>query len=162
MLGFIAKLFRILNRDITGLTWTREISHPYFGALVYFGSKKPSECYWEAELSHSELSKKIGVTMQGTPEGPEDSEEAFCRSILADLDTLFEKCRTVFESELSNWSDKPFPTKWREEFVLDGFSIPLHGDPSKPWEVTYFVKPAKHYFTAQFADGRVHDVQVDG
>ena len=38
-------------------------------------------------------------------------------------------------------------------FKLNGFAIPESGNPAKPWEVTYYVEPAGHSFTAVFEGG---------
>ena len=37
----LKSLAKLLTRDLTGKTWEREVNHPYFGRLVYFGSKSP-------------------------------------------------------------------------------------------------------------------------
>jgi hypothetical protein len=105
-----------------------------------------------------DLAKKIGITMMGTPNGPEPSEESFCRSVLTDLDGLFEKCREAFEKEYMSWTKKSFPSKWKDTFMLDGFSVPPHGNPGAAWDVCYYVEPANCYFTARFEAGRLQQV----
>jgi hypothetical protein len=75
----------LLTRDLTGRTWQREASHPYFENLIYFGSKDVEACYWEAEVQTSDEALRVGVTMKGTPAGPTAAEEQFCRAALADL-----------------------------------------------------------------------------
>jgi hypothetical protein len=162
MAGILKRIFRFLNRDFTGKTWERETTHPYFGQMVFFGHRDPAKCYWEAELSHSDLEKKVGVTLKGAPSGPEPSEEAFCRQVMSDLDTLFARCRDAFRAEFPKWTKDPFPSDWRQSFSLDGFSVPRHGDIDGKWDVCYFAKPAGHFFTAQLDGGHVARVVVDG
>jgi hypothetical protein len=120
------------------------------------------DCYWEAELSVPGQSQKIGVTMRGTGAGPEPSEEAFCRDPLPDVDALFRRCQAAFEPVFAQRASRPFPSAWRDAFVLDGFEVPRQGDLTAPWELCYFVEPAGHYFIAQFVGGEVSDVRVDG
>ncbi len=162
MSGLLQSIFTFLNRDFTGRTWERRQKHSYFGSLVYFGSKEPSRCYWEAELTCPGVSKSIGITMQGTSEGPTLSEEIFSRMTLSNLDALFEKCGPAFQPVFEEWAKQPFPSDWRQSFVLDGFSVPANGDESSPWKVCYFVEPVGQYFTAQFEGGKVRNVRVDG
>ena len=162
MSGILRAISGFLNRDLTGKTWVSRQDHPYFGEAVYFGGKDPAQGYWEAEIAVPGMAKKISVTMTGTPEGPEPSEEAFCCSVLSDLDALFEKCRSAFLPVFTTWAEQPLPQDWRQSFALDGFDIPARGNPSMPWSVCYFVEPAGRYFTAEFIDGKVSNVQLDG
>jgi hypothetical protein len=93
-------LFKLLNRDLTGRTWEEEHAHPYFENLIYFGSKKPAQGYWEAEVALEEgKNGRIGVTMTGERTGPTAEEVSFCQSIMADLDSVFERCREAFAPE---------------------------------------------------------------
>jgi hypothetical protein len=158
----LTKIFKALNSDLTGRSWTRQTGHPYFGIMTYFGSTDPARCYWEAELSHADLAKKFSVTLQGTTEGPLPAETDFCRSITADLDSLFSRCREAFEAQFSRWPDREIPADFGAAFILDGLSIPHQGNPLGAWDVTYFADPVGHYFTAQFRDNRVVGVTVDG
>lgn len=123
MAGLLGKLLRFLNKDLSGRTWDYELSHPHFENLVYFGGKDQSKCYWEAELSLRDLQEKINVTMKGTAEGPQISEEAFCRRTLSDLDGLFQTCRKALKLEYRKWTKTPFPMNWKGTFILDGISI---------------------------------------
>jgi len=163
MLPVLESIVRFLSRDLSGNTWVCERSHPYFGKMTFFGFKKePSKSYWEAEVSLPNSDLRIGVTMAGTPIGPTPEEEQFFSDTVSDLDSLFEKCRPVFEPTFVSWVKKPSPPSWREAFKLDGFSIPEKGNPVKPWEVTYYVEPAGHFFTAVFENGVAIRTDVDG
>ena len=106
--------------------------------------------------------KRIGVTMSGSPSGPEETEVLFCRNAVGDLDVLFELGRAAFSVEFVSWTKTPMPDNWRDAFQLDGFSIPKDGDAQNDWQLTYSVKAARHYFTAEFEGGRVARVCVDG
>jgi hypothetical protein len=158
----LTKIFRALNSDLTGRSWTSQTSHAYFGLMTYFGNTDPARCYWEAELSHPDLPKKFSVTLQGTTDGPLPAETDFCRAITADFGSLFSRCREAFEAQLSRWPDRQMPAILGAAFVLDGLSIPQEGNPLGEWEVTYFCDPVGRYFTAQFRENRVASVAVDG
>jgi hypothetical protein len=160
-MSFLQELLAFFTKDFTGKTWTREQMHPYFGKMLYFGSEDASKSYWEAELT-PEGEGKVGITFEGTPDGPTDGEDAFCRKALADLDALFEKCRAAFSVDFPTWTESTMPANWRDSFELDGLSLPRHGDPSNAWEVCYFVDLANHWFTAVFENGAVTDVRIDG
>ena len=162
MSDLFSKILGVLNADLSRHTWHRNVPHPYFESLTYFGHEDPTRCYWEAEIADPELSEKISITMQGTEEGPTPSEQEFCQRTISDLDGLFAKCRSAFEPEFISWAEQPFPAEWRKAFLLVGFSVPPQGDASQPWEVTYFVEPANHYFTAEFESDRVVRVVIDG
>ena len=159
----LSALGKLLNRDLTGRTWQQEVSHPYFQRLIYFGSKKAIDCYWEAELPlPGSPEERIGVNMTGTAQGPTEEEVGFCKRTLENLDALFDLCRPAFEGQFQTWAKQPMPVNWRDSFRLDGFQVPIAGDISNSWEVCYFVEPAGHYFTAVFENGQIIDVAVDG
>lgn len=160
-MGLLRRLWGLVNKDLTGRTFTRHGSHPYFGKTTYVGSKDASTSYWEAELQTPE-GRPLSVTFHGTPDGPAAGEVSFCQSTLSDLDALFERCRGSFEKEYARWAKGPLPSRWQGTFVLDGISLPRNGDPAAVWQVCYFAEPAGHYFTAEFEKGSVQRVVVDG
>jgi hypothetical protein len=163
-MSVVSKFFgKLASFDITGRTWTREVEHPYFQNLIYFGHKDPSRTYWEAEKTDPSSGEAVELTMKGDGElGPTPAEQAFCEKMLSDPDGLFSYCRAAFESKFQQWAGSPMPTNWREVFQLDGFSVPENGDESNEWEVCYFVLPAGHYFRAIFQGGKPFEVVVDG
>jgi len=162
MAGMFKTLLGYLTRDLTGRSWVREQVHPYFGNMNYVGFKEPGKSYWEAEILLPGTLDRIGVTMPGTHEGPTREEEEFCRKSVADLDGLFEFCRAVFEPTFVAWVKKEIPADWQKAFKLDGFEIPREGRIENPWEVTYYVEPAGHSFTAMFEHGVAVRAVVDG
>ena len=158
----LTRLFRLLNRDLTGRHWVEEGHHPYFGDMTRFCQRDHRNDYWEAEIVPPGEAKPIGVTMCGNPSGPEESEVLFCQNAVGDLDALFELVRAAFAIKFVSWTKTQIPDHWRDAFQLDGFSIPKNGDARNDWELTYSVKAAGHYFTAEFEGGRVARVCVDG
>ena len=162
-MGLLRFLGKVLAQDLSGRTWVRESSHPYFPKLVYFGSREPEESYWEAELPLPGVGNgRVSATMKGTPDGPTELEVQFCKSVVVDANALFERCREAFAPEFAKWARRPCPAEWREAFTLDGLSVPSNGDPSDSWYVCYFVAPVGHYFTAELSGGQVQRVEVDG
>lgn len=161
-MGLLRMLGKTLSFDLTGRSWTREVDHPYFTNLVYFGFKDTTSSYWEAELFLPGSNAPIGVSMEGSEAGPTAEEEAFCRRLLADPGSVFSKCRELFEPEFQKWAKSPMPQSWRDAFRVDGFSVPRDGNQMNNWDICYFVEPAGHYFTAAFVGGEAVSVLVDG
>ena len=118
--------------------------------------------YWEGELHVPGLPEPVGLVVPAPETGPEEAQVAFCKTHLADLDALFERCRPLFEPDFEEWTQKAFPRAWRDDFLLVGLGLPARGDESEPWDVGYFVDAANHYFTAYFEDGRPSYLTVDG
>ena len=135
----------------------RVVEHPYFGKLRYMSGE-----YWEAELEVADAKEKVGVTVPGPETGPVQAQVDFCRSVLADQDGLFERCRPVFEPDFEEWTGKPFPRSWRDDFALVGLDLPPGGLDTEPWSVCYFVDAANHYFTAYFDAGTASYSTIDG
>lgn len=80
----LKSLLRVLNRDLTGRTWQREVAHPYFTSLVYFGNRDVWRSYWEAEVPSSNGTTFIAF-LKSPPDGPSSAEEQFCRDAAAQL-----------------------------------------------------------------------------
>lgn len=160
-MSFIKKIRDLLGKRLSGVKRTRQIEHPYFGRMTFmeFESGEP---YWEAEVPIAEPAGKVSVQLSGTPDGPTDAEERFCRTNLSNPDALFERCRDAFARDYPQWAARMMPANWREGFELEGLSVPPGGDAAAEWEVTYFVPAANHWFTAMFRGREVADVRIDG
>jgi hypothetical protein len=158
----LRKLFAFLNRDFTGRTWTLEREHPYFGRMIRFGSRTPGASYWEAELALQGFAKPFSITFQGTEDGPENSELAFCRNLITGIDETYAKCTAAFAASFAKLEIGPLPSNWREAFQLNGFSVPIHGDPTQIWEICFAIVQASRFFTAKFESGVATQVVVDG
>lgn len=161
MANLAKKIFQFLNTNLFGDEKTTESEHPFFGRMVYFEHKNKGG-YWEAELGHPTLRKKFSVIIPVEKHGLDEKHIEFCRTHLEDLDGLFAVCRSAFEAEYKKWTKSPFPTNWREGFVLDGIEVPGNGENVGKWNVCYFSEDANHYFTAYFDNGKVIKVIVDG
>ena len=154
MVGF---LDRILRREPPLV-----VDHPYFGKVRYFRGKAGESGRWEGELVIPGLKEKLGLVIPATEAGPTGPQVSFCRTVLADLDALFERCRPLFAGEFERRAEKPFPADWRAEFDLRALDLPPNGDERRPWSVRYFVEAAHHSFTAQFEYGKATTLTVDG
>lgn len=143
------------------------IEHPYFSRVWLW--PPGSHTRWEAELDLSlpGVDEKVGFsaeTLHGEREldGPTEAEVAFCKEHMAELDRLFELCRPAIAAGWKAWVKEEMPKDWKTALSLNGFSVPENGDIKKPWSITYFCKPARHYFYIVFRDGRPQLESVDG
>lgn len=158
-MSLLRKLWQFVNSDLLGREEVVESEHPYFGKVVYFG-RKGEGGYWEAEFHSS--SKAFSVIIPAQKTELLDPYITLCQNLTNDQESLFARCRPAFETEFAKWSKDPFPSNWREGFVLNGITLPDHADPTNEWSVCYFVPAARHYFTAQFKSGAISGVIVDG
>jgi hypothetical protein len=152
------KLFSKLFRREPQLT----LNHAYFGRLLFVRGADTAANYGEGELAVPGLPEKVGLTIPARESGPSEAQVHFCRSLLGDFDALFTRCRPVFEGKFEEWTQKAFPSHWREDFSLVGLGLPVGGDELRPWDVTYFVEAANHYFTAYFENGTATYLTIDG
>jgi hypothetical protein len=156
------RLLKLFTKDLSGRTWTREADHPYLGRMTQFCAKDASRNYWEAEVATPQLAKTVCVTFRGTETGPDDREVAFCRATLGNPDALFEKCRGALAAEFAKRIGDDIPENWQTVFQLNGFGVPVNGDPLNDWDVCYFSEPEGRYFSAYFERRVVARVVVDG
>lgn len=145
----------------------RRLPHEYFSRLWLW--PPGSHTRWEAELDQtaSGADAKVGFHAETTHEeididGPTDKEAAFCKAWMSDLDGLFLLTKPAIEEAWKDWVKDEMPRDWRDSLTLDGFSVPKDGDPKNPWSVTYFCKPAGHYFSIELREGKAILESVDG
>lgn len=144
--------------------------HPIFGTILFMGKENDDLYdYWEAEVKPAGEKKPICLLINAPLSGPTQQHIDFYHTVSADLDALFCQCWQIFAADFTQWSGKTLPQaqnplqyNWRNDFELDGITIPQDGDKNKPWDVSYFVQPTGHYFTACFVDGRASYNQIDG
>lgn len=131
--------------------------HPYFGRLTFM---EPD--YWEGELVLEGAAERVGLVVPAPATGPVEAQVELCRRLLGEPERLLERCRPVLEGTYEEWAGTPLPEDWKGEFTLVGLGLPADGNEAAPWDVTYFVEAASHYFTVPFVDGRAQAPVVDG
>jgi hypothetical protein len=145
----------------------RKVPHEYFSRLWL--CPPGSHTRWEAELDEpgSGADGKVGFHAETTHEeveidGPTDAEVDFCKKWMLNLDELFRLTKPAIEEAWKDWGQGEMPSDWRTFLTLDGFSVPENGDPENQWGVTYFCKPAGHYFSIELREGKAILETVDG
>ncbi len=145
----------------------RKVPHEYFGRLWLW--PPGSHTRWEAELDQSipGAGASVGFHSETTHdevdlEAPTDIEVAFCKDWMSNLDGLFLLTKPAIEEAWRDWVEEEMPSDWRDVLSLDGFSVPKEGDPMNSWGVTYFCRPAGHYFSIELREGKATLESVDG
>lgn len=159
----LKKLLNLLSKDLTGLTWTEESVHPYFGEILLFVFRDSDKSYWEAELEFE--GEKVGVGIDAPEKSePTQSQVNFAKNILDHPDLAFAKAKAILIPEYESWHKERFPDEWRAVFKLAGFTIPVGGDENQAWELSYdsLKDPNRHQFTCYFEGGKPSHASVDG
>ena len=145
----------------------RKMQHDYFNRLWLW--PPGSHTRWEAEVDVSlpGADKKVGFHSETTheavaPEDPTETEVAFCKKWMNDLEGLFEFTKPGIEEAWKDWVKTEMPERWQSALTLDGFSVPKDGDMNEPWGVTWFCQPAGHFFCIEVRDGKASLASVDG
>ena len=98
------------------------LNHAYLGRLLFIRGTNAASNYWEEELAVLGLPEKVGL-IPAPESGLSEAQVHFCRSLLADLDALFTRCKPVFAGKFEEWTQKTFPSHWREDFSLLGLGL---------------------------------------
>ena len=145
----------------------RKVQHDYFSRLWLW--PPGSHTRWEAEVDVSlpGADKKVGFHSETTHEAvgtedPTEAEVAFCKKWMNDLDSLFEFTKPGIEEAWKDWVKTQMPERWQSALTLDGFSVPKDGDMNEPWGVTWFCRPAGHFFCIEVRGGEASLASVDG
>ena len=130
-----------------------EKDHPFFGPIVFKGSK-PYQ-YWQSNLILPGCDEPVTIITYSNKQGPTESQVNFIKEITKDLNGLFELCRPVFDQDFERLSGVSFDGHWQNEFKISIIEIPADASKSKDWSVGYYVKSASSYFTAKFLKGEL-------
>lgn len=141
--------------------------HPAFDRLWLH--PKGAFTRWEAEidLHQGPLVRAIAVLAHDAHDGsmspePTLEEIAFCRARLADLDGLLTRCRPALKHGWLEWMDRPWPAQWRAEFLVEGFTVPAHGNPAHPWSASVLAVRDGHTFTINLHHNGAELSSIDG
>ena len=159
----LKKLLQLLNRDLTGRTWSEESTHPYFGKIYLFAFKNRPDSYWECELNCE--GNTIGLCINApdrTP--PDDAQVAFAKAILGDVDRAFALAQPVLVAEYEERTKRKVPSQWRDVFQFEGFTVPSGGNDHNDWDLSFLDlhDPAGHMWTCYFEQGEPRYVTMDG
>ena len=80
-----------------------------------------------------------------TPE-PTNEEVEFSKKFLSNIELLFPLELSGVKQGWSEWFHEDLPKDWESQFIVDGFSVPVHGSINNKWRVTLFCSKAGHYF----------------
>lgn len=124
---------------------------------------------WEAE--YDLISKYSGGVVglhaednYETSDAPEPTIEEieFSKKYLSNLELLFPLVVSGVEKGWSEWFHEDLPANWQVNFVVDGFSVPAHGDINNKWGVTLYCNKAGHYFSLIVEGGASTLESIDG
>ena len=141
--------------------------HEYFSRLWLW--PKGEHTRWEAEFNtKSEFSDgTVGIHAQDnyetidTPE-PTEKEIEFSKIYLSDLKRIFPIVGDGVRQGWKEWFQEDLPDNWENEFVVDGFSVPVNGDAQKEWSVMLYCGKAGHYFSIDINNGISELESIDG
>jgi len=131
--------------------------------MLLFVSKDSDKSYWEAELDFE--GEKVGVAIDAPDRAePTQLQVGFAKNILEHPDQAFAKAEALLVHEYEKWHEAPFPGYWRSAFRLVGMTIPVEGDESEAWDLSYesLNDPHGHQFTCYFEGGEPSHTSVDG
>jgi hypothetical protein len=158
----LKKLLQLLNRDLTGRTWTEESTHPFFGKILLFAFKNRPDSYWECELNSE--GNAIGVCINA-PDGmpPDESQAAFAKAILADVDRAFARAHPVLVAEYKKRTGRDVPGQWRDVFRFEGITVPAGGNDLNEWDLSFLDlrDSSGHVWTCYFEQGNPRYATVD-
>jgi hypothetical protein len=145
----------------------RKVPHEYFRRLWIW--PPGSHTRWEAEIDVTipGADKKVGFHSEAlhdqvSAEGPTETEVAFCKHQMSNLNELFEFTKSAIAEAWKDWGKGEMPKDWTTFLKLDGFSVPKDGNINEPWGVAWFCEPAGHYFMIEVRGGKPSLASVDG
>ena len=150
-------IFKLLNRDLTGRTWQREVPHSHFQNLVHFGNKDSTRDYWEADVPVAG-SRTLTVYMKGVSTTPAAEHEDYCRRIAAAPESLEIECQPVVAAEVHRNSDGIGPPI---SVVLESIEVPENFDTRRDWEASFSVPGHDGIYTVTYELGVPAYVRFD-
>lgn len=128
---------------------------------IFFRSKRGS--YWEAGVAQSggDFSVSIEAPDESEPTGQQVS---FFQKFYKNQTFAFDVAAPLLVPEYEKWCRRSFPVDWRDAFKFVGMTVPVDGDPKRPWDLSFdcLHDAAGHQFTCYFEHGKPVSVSIDG
>ena len=151
-------MIRLFKRLLFG-TPPASLDHPVFGLLTLQSGKRGP--YWMHDAcSDDELS--ISIETVGV-EPPSEAQVAFFQTVTGNWDAMFRRVSKDVTDKYQSYVRKPFPEQWRAALQPGGIGVPLAGDETKPWDITFVCVTDNlgYLFNCWFEGGEFKDVSVD-
>ena len=157
----LKRLFRLLNRDLTGKTWEVEASHPYFGDIVYFGSRDSDKGYWECELEVDGEPLFVGIN-SASQELPNDEHVLFVQDILANPAQTFDLVAPFLIPTYKEVTGSDLPESWQDVLKLESLFVPQDCNRDNAWELSYGgnTENDDHQFTCHFFPDKPSSISI--
>jgi hypothetical protein len=135
------------------------IEHPVFGLLTL--EKGKNGPYWMHD-AYAEDELAISIETVGD-QPPTEQQSAFFRSIVGDPAATFQRAAGLLTPRYEQFFNRSVPQDWNAAFKLGGVGVPLGGDESNPWDVSFecLTNDSGFLFTCYFVNGRPEHVSVD-
>ncbi len=135
------------------------LDHPVFGRLTLQRGKRGP--YWMHDAySDDELS--ISIETIGV-EPPSEEQVVFFKTVTGNWDSMFRRVSQDVIDRYQSYVGKPFPEHWRAALQPGGIGVPLAGDETKPWDITFVCVTDNlgYLFNCWFEGGEFKGVSVD-
>ena len=151
-------MIRLFKRLLFG-TPPLTLEHPILGRLTLLHGKRGP--YWMKDAySDDELSISIETV---SVEPPSEEQVVFFQTVTGDWDAVFQRVSQDVINKYRSYVRKPFPERWRTALQPGGIGVPLAGDETAAWDITFVcvTDDLGYLFNCWFEGGELRRVSVD-
>ncbi len=143
---------------------TVKIEHPFFGSMVFAGSKKnPDKSYFECKRHFKPAESTIDVHVDADIEGPTEKQVAFFKSIESNYTEISASIIPLIEDQFQNWKEDFKIAVFTKEFEPVFLSIPRCDIQPIVWEIAFGSDHDRnHTFTMTMENFKATSVLIDG
>lgn len=136
-----------------------KIQHEVFGLLLL--EKGKAGPYWLRE-AYEDGEVTIAIDTVGNAE-PTESQVNFYRDVVGALDATYARVSVELALEHQKMHRKSVSADWRQTFRLAGIDIPMDGNKSLPWEITFecLTERTGFLYTCHFENDKLVHVSID-
>ncbi len=157
MPGILKRIWHMMNADLLRREEHRQLLHPVFGMIHYFGRRGEVDNYWEVEYTPSGFSHPTTVIIPSNGDPP-TADLALTQSLLLDVDGLTARCRRA----IIEHSQPRVDATHIDDLRFVGLELPRHAVLAGPWTVTHCAVAKDHWFTVEFVGEEARGVEVSG
>jgi len=157
--GWLGALFARLSGEMPPVP---AVPHPELGLIQPSHRPRGRPWLWETIGPIDHPRGPVTVTWLADETGPSEAQLAFWRWLRDNIDAVVEEARPLLAQDVRDWTEKPLPDDPWREIIWEGAGLPLGGERSGEWDVSFATRTCPDVMlTVNFEGGRPAYVTAD-
>lgn len=158
-MGWLGALFARLSGEAPPVA---AVPHAELGLIQPSHRPRNGLWLWETLRPIQHARGPVSVTWLADESGPTEAQVAFWRWLKDHIDAIVEEARPLLAIDVQDWTENPMPADPWQELFWEGAGLPLDGDRTNEWDVSFATRTCPDVMlTVNYEGGRPVYVTAD-